>query len=282
MNSAWKRWVLENTLKGVSGKELYFTLINHGFVHDQIVPLLGANLSESQKQQLANRYRVLVPKPAFLGDEKSVDSYSSNITNSDTVAYETFGNSDFCVYKLTGCFDSDLCEAAVNSIKKGLRPSTITTVSSDKPQQSRTSSTCDFASLEADLAERLSEKLKSLMGKVHDTSEPIQAQHYGVQQEFKQHTDYFEPGSSEYSKFAGRRGQRSWTCMVYLNTVERGGETEFLYLKKRFSPKQGDVLVWCNVHKNGVVNPQSLHQAHPVSAGEKYIITQWCRLIAPK
>nr|WP_239059348.1 2OG-Fe(II) oxygenase [Alteromonas hispanica] len=120
------------------------------------------------------------------------------------------------------------------------------------------------------------------MGKVHDTSEPIQAQHYDIDQEFKQHTDYFEPGSSEYSKFAGRRGQRSWTCMVYLNTVERGGDTEFLHLKKRFSPKQGDVLVWCNVDKNGIVNPKSLHQAHPVEAGEKYVITQWCRLPATK
>ncbi|NDW21830.1 2OG-Fe(II) oxygenase [Alteromonas hispanica] len=282
MNSTWKRWVLENTLKGVSGKELYLTLIKHGFVHEQIVPLLGANLSAQQTQQLANKYRVSVPLPAFLGDDKSDDSHCSNIRTSETVDYETFGDSDFCVYKLTGGFDSDLCEAAVSSIKKGLRPSTITTVSSDKPQQYRTSSTCDFASLEAGLAERLSDKLKSLMGKVHDTSEPIQAQHYDIDQEFKQHTDYFEPGSSEYSKFAGRRGQRSWTCMVYLNTVERGGDTEFLHLKKRFSPKQGDVLVWCNVDKNGIVNPKSLHQAHPVEAGEKYVITQWCRLPATK
>lgn len=282
MNSTWKRWVLENTLKGVSGKELYLTLIKHGFVHEQIVPLLGANLSAQQTHQLANKYKVSVPLPAFLSTNNSAGSRFIEMDATDTNEYETFGNSDFCVYKLSKYFDSELCEAAVSSIKKGLRPSTITTVSSDKPQQYRTSSTCDFASLGADLAERLSDKLKSLMGKVHDTSEPIQAQHYDINQEFKQHTDYFEPGSSEYSKFAGRRGQRSWTCMVYLNSVERGGDTEFPYLKKRFSPRQGDVLVWCNVHKNGIVNPKSLHQAHPVEAGEKYVITQWCRLSAAK
>lgn len=264
MNNTWKRWVLENTLKGVSGKKLYLTLIKHGFVHDEIIPLLGANLSLEQIEQLANRHKVLIPQPAFIGD--------------DTIEVEMFGDSDFCVYRLSRFFDSALCKDAVGSIKKALRPSTITTVGSNKLQTYRTSKTCDFASIEKGLAERLSERLKSLMGIVHDTSEPIQAQHYDRGQEFKQHTDYFEPGSSEYSKFAGNRGQRSWTCMVYLNSVPHGGETEFLHLGKRFSPSEGDVLVWNNLNEDGSTNPLSLHQAHPVHIGEKVVITQWCRV----
>lgn len=266
MNSAWTKWVLQNLLRGVSAPDIYLTMVRQGFVHEQIVPLLGTNLSASQRELFAKRYRITVPEPHFL--------------RHGTTPFETHAVDGFCLYRLPQRFPADLCERAVNSIRHGLRPSTITTVPDGQAQDFRTSSTCDLATFDASLSHHIAAELSALLGDVHDTSEPIQAQHYAVGQEFKAHTDYFEPGSNEYKTFAGPRGQRSWTCMVYLNDVEEGGETEFPFLARRFTPQTGDALVWCSVEANGCVNPKSLHQAHPVTAGEKFVLTQWCRLPA--
>lgn len=55
---------------------------------------------------------------------------------------------------------------------------------------------------------------------------------------------------------------------VYLNTVEEGGETEFLYQKRRIKPEAGTLVVfpsgWTHVHRG-----------NPPLSGSKYIITTW-------
>ena len=56
--------------------------------------------------------------------------------------------------------------------------------------------------------------------------------------------------------------------MMYLNTVEEGGETEFLYLAKRFKPVRGRVLIW----PAGFTH---VHRGNPPLTGEKYIATSW-------
>ena len=37
---------------------------------------------------------------------------------------------------------------------------------------------------------------------------------------------------------------RTMAWMVYLNDVEEGGETEFLYQKLKIKPKKGTVVIW--------------------------------------
>jgi hypothetical protein len=58
----------------------------------------------------------------------------------------------------------------------------------------------------------------------------------------------------------------AWT--LYLNDVEEGGETEFLYYPKRVKPKAGTLVLW----------PAGLTHAHrgnPPISNTKYIITGW-------
>ena len=61
---------------------------------------------------------------------------------------------------------------------------------------------------------------------------------------------------------------RTMAWMVYLNDVEEGGETEFLYQKKKFKPQKGDVLIW----PGGFTH---LHRGNPPISGDKYIATGW-------
>lgn len=61
---------------------------------------------------------------------------------------------------------------------------------------------------------------------------------------------------------------RLLTFALYLNDVEDGGETEFLYQKRRVKPKKGRCVVW----PAGITH---VHRGNPPLSGEKYILTGW-------
>jgi hypothetical protein len=61
---------------------------------------------------------------------------------------------------------------------------------------------------------------------------------------------------------------RKLVTMLYLNSVEEGGETEFLYLHRRIQPVQGRLLIF----PAGFTHT---HRGNPPLRGEKYILTSW-------
>jgi hypothetical protein len=66
---------------------------------------------------------------------------------------------------------------------------------------------------------------------------------------------------------------RLLTYIVYLNDVEEGGETEFLYQHKRIPPKQGTIVIF----------PASFthtHRGNTVLKGNKYIMTGWVEFVS--
>jgi hypothetical protein len=67
---------------------------------------------------------------------------------------------------------------------------------------------------------------------------------------------------------SGETPYRKLVTMMYLNDVDDGGETEFLYQKKRIRPKQGRVLIF----PAGFTHT---HRGNPPLSGDKYILTSW-------
>ena len=65
--------------------------------------------------------------------------------------------------------------------------------------------------------------------------EVLQGQRYAVGQEFIDHTDYFKRKWYHWR----RKGQRTWSFMIYLNGDCQGGATEFSFLERSFSPREG-------------------------------------------
>ena len=63
-------------------------------------------------------------------------------------------------------------------------------------------------------------------------------------------------------------GQRVAVWTMYLNTVEEGGETEFLYQKRRVKPEQGTICIF----PAGFTH---VHRGNPPLSGSKYIATGW-------
>jgi len=170
--------------------------------------------------------------------------------------------------------EPEFCEALIQQIDAKRRPSTIADPNGDSAF--RTSETCDLDSNDA-LTIELKRRIIALTGIDPAHAEPMQGQRYEVGQEFKAHTDYFEPLGADYEKYCSVAGQRTWTVMLYLNQVEAGGVTRFKAIDKMVEPEVGKVLAWNNLRANGTPNPSTLHHAMKVRAGTKYVITQWFR-----
>lgn len=137
----------------------------------------------------------------------------------------------------------------------------------------RTSSTCSFP-IKDEKVVQLKERISKIVDLPIENGESLQGQLYKPGEYFKEHTDYFDPGS--YENHCLSSGQRLKTLMIYLNEDVEGGGTHFKRLNKTFYPTTGTALLWDNVI-DGKTNPDSLHEGMPVNSGSKYIITSWWR-----
>lgn len=107
---------------------------------------------------------------------------------------------------------------------------------------------------------------------------PIYEQEYSVLKDSARHTNYsfkiqktkigggyhvwhYESGGREYSN-------RLLTWILYLNDVQEGGETEFLYQHMRVRPEQGTLVIWPAAFTH-------THRGNPPLSNEKYIVTGW-------
>lgn len=168
----------------------------------------------------------------------------------------------------------DLCSDLVALIDKDRRPSTIADANGDN--YFRTSETCDLSADEPAVIE-LERRLLGLNGIDPAHGEPVQGQRYEVGQEFKPHTDYFEPNGADFERYCGVAGNRTWTFMIYLNEVEAGGATRFKVVGKTFQPEIGKLVCWDNHREDGSLNAATLHHGMKVRKGVKYVITKWYR-----
>jgi prolyl 4-hydroxylase len=170
--------------------------------------------------------------------------------------------------------DAATCTELMRQIDADRRPSTIADPNGD--YAFRTSETCDLKSSDPVVAE-VERRISHFMGIDPLHGEPLQGQRYEVGQEFKAHTDYFEPTGADYARYCTVAGQRTWTVMIYLNEVDAGGATRFKAIDKIVQPEVGKLLAWNNLRPNGTPNPSTLHHAMKVRAGTKYVITKWFR-----
>jgi hypothetical protein len=107
---------------------------------------------------------------------------------------------------------------------------------------------------------------------------PLYAEKYSMLQNAEAHKIY----TVKIQKTSPGGGYHIWHCesatrmhscrilafTLYLNDVEDGGETEFLYLSKRVQPKTGRLVIW----PAGFTHT---HRGNPPLKGDKYIITGW-------
>jgi prolyl 4-hydroxylase len=181
---------------------------------------------------------------------------------------------DLELFIMRGFIDAATCVALMELIDARRRPSDI--VDDTGIANFRTSDTCDLDSSDRLVAE-VERKVSGLLGLPLDRGEPLQGQRYAPGQEFRPHTDTFNPGGYDFLVHTERGGQRSWTAMIYLNEPEDGGATRFKTIGKTIQPETGKLLAWNNLLPDGAPNPATLHQGMKVRRGTKYVLTKWFR-----
>jgi prolyl 4-hydroxylase len=178
------------------------------------------------------------------------------------------------LFILRDFLDAPCCAALCERIDRRRRPSEIADDLGDG--SFRTSETCDL-DLADPLVAAVDRRLCTLLGLSPAASEPIQGQRYSAGQEFKPHTDSFNPGGVDFFVHCAELGQRTWTAMVYLNVPEDGGATRFKAIGKTIQPEIGKLVAWNNLGADGSPNAATLHQGMKVRRGTKYVITKWFR-----
>ncbi|CAH0350560.1 MAG: 2OG-Fe(II) oxygenase [Sphingobium sp.] len=185
-----------------------------------------------------------------------------------------FPNRDLTLFIQRDFLSGTQCAELIARIEKDRRPSTIADPNGDG--YFRTSETCDLDPLDPFVA-NVDRLIANYAGIDPIYGEPLQGQRYAVGQEFKAHTDYFEPHGTDFAKYCSVAGNRTWTFMIYLNLPQAGGATRFTKVGKTVQPESGKLLAWDNRNADGTFNPATIHHGMKVRSGVKYVITKWYR-----
>jgi prolyl 4-hydroxylase len=134
-----------------------------------------------------------------------------------------------------------------------------------------------FALNETAFIAQLDRRIAQLMHLPIENGEGLQILNYKVGGEYKTHFDFFPPEDPGSAAHIAKGGQRVSTLVIYLNEVERGGETIFPNVHMSVVPKKGSAVYFEYYNSLGQVDTRSLHGGTPVVVGEKWIATKWMR-----
>ena len=261
-DEVWKAWISDNISRGCSKDQLFKILIDHGFPYDSI------------RNEIDHEPTVALGQIANPLSEESTLTPGISIPNADRLESDKIE-----LYTLENFLDERECQQLIEFMKRHLEPSS--TLDEERTKDVRTSRTCHFVKIKdmprivADVTQRMCK----LVGLDPSYVEGLQGHFYEVGEHYQAHCDWFTPATPDFEKHAGpgTGGQRTWTVMVYLNETERGGETVFVNLNRSFAPRRGLALVWNNLYVSGRPNIYTMHEARPVEAGFKAVLTLWFR-----
>ncbi|MEK9529734.1 MAG: 2OG-Fe(II) oxygenase, partial [Gammaproteobacteria bacterium] len=140
-----------------------------------------------------------------------------------------------------------------------------------KPSEGRTGSNHWLKYDEDDVVKSIGKRIADIVGLPLENAESMQIIHYGPEQEYRPHFDAFNLSLPKGQRAAKWGGQRLVTALVYLNTVEAGGATQFPKLGITVPALPGRMVIFHNTTDDiSGPHPLSLHAGMPVEAGEKW------------
>lgn len=170
--------------------------------------------------------------------------------------------------------DDNECDALIELARPRL--DRALTVDADGKQQvdhRRTSVGMFFRQGEVPLIKRIEARLAALTGMPASHGEGLQVLHYGPDQAYEPHFDWFDPEQPGFEAITAHGGQRVASVVMYLNTPQRGGGTGFPEVGLTVTALKGSAVYFA--YEGG--DTRSLHAGLPVEQGEKWIATKWLR-----
>lgn len=180
---------------------------------------------------------------------------------------------------LDGLLSHDECEQLIALARPRLVRSTVVDPVTGRNIVAghRSSDGMFFRPRETPLIARIEDRIAELTGFPAENGEGLQMLHYEVGAESTPHVDYLVPGNDANLESIARSGQRVGTMLMYLNDVERGGETLFPQIGCSVVPRRGQAFYFEYGNGTGRSDPASLHASAALRAGEKWVATKWIR-----
>jgi prolyl 4-hydroxylase len=167
------------------------------------------------------------------------------------------------------------CAALIELARPRLGRSMVRTQGRDDAFVANTR-TSEGAFLGADvhpLVRQVDQRIAALMNWPVENGEALQILRYNPGEEFTPHMDHFERLDAREQDW----GPRVATLIVYLNTVEAGGETAFPAIGLSVLPNPGSAVYFRYVNAKGQLDMLTQHAGTPVIRGEKWVATRWMR-----
>lgn len=264
-------WIEQSLVSGVGRAQVYRQLLEQGYAMEAIEKAMYGFKPKIKDASLLD---------AALRSEGETNTglyYAfANIKLTQQVA-ERLEDLRAQIYTYGQFMTAAQCKALITQLQQHFQPSTVVDQKGDSNHGYRTSQTAFLEEVSPALNRELKQQIAHNMGLDQRYLESLQVQRYGQGQQYKVHTDWFHEASPSFEQCVAQVGQRTWTCVVYLNDDFQGGGTQFTDLDITIVPKQGMALCWNNLTPLGEPNQQTRHCGLPVIKGYKYIISAWFR-----
>ncbi|XP_015941898.1 probable prolyl 4-hydroxylase 9 isoform X1 [Arachis duranensis] len=185
---------------------------------------------------------------------------------------------------------ADVCEKIIEMAKPKLEPSKLAlregeTVESTKGTRTSSGAFISASEDKSGILDFIEKKIAKVTMIPTSHGEAFNILRYEVLQKYDTHYDAFDP-----FEYGNVQSQRIASFLLYLSSVEAGGETMFPFedglnmdigydykqcIGLKVKPRQGDGLLFYSVLPDGNIDKTSLHGSCPVIEGEKWVATKW-------
>jgi len=269
---SWQDWIADNLARGCSALDMANSMARSG---QYTMALARAAIDEAAQAGSSATDSMFAAGPAM----PYIDTGRNQIAVDGRKVDVLFVLKQPQIILLGNVLSNDECDAIVAHCGTRYTRSTVTgdDDGSSVVHEGRTSDMAFIQRGEAEVAERIEQRLAALAHWPAECGEPFQLQKYASTQEYRPHYDWLDPDSTGHRSHLARGGQRLATFILYLSEVEQGGGTVFPGLGLEVYPKKGSALWFLNTDSNHQPDRQTLHGGAPVVNGTKIIANKWLR-----
>ncbi|MES2163494.1 MAG: 2OG-Fe(II) oxygenase [Pseudomonadota bacterium] len=275
---AWQDWIMQNLARACNPLDMANSMAASG---QHSMAVARAAIDEALALRAAADHAPAPQASAFVAPQQMpyIDLERNLVAAPDRTVEVLFVLKQPQIILLGNVLSDEECEAIIAHCGTRYTRSTVTGEADGASvvHEGRTSEMAFIQRGEAEVAERIEQRLAALAHWPPECSEPFQLQKYGVTQEYRPHYDWLDPDSSGHRSHLARGGQRLATFILYLSDVEQGGGTVFPGLGLEVYPKKGNALWFLNTDDNHQPDKQTLHGGAPVVSGTKIIANKWLR-----
>jgi prolyl 4-hydroxylase len=271
-DTAWESWLDDNIRRGCSHQSLIDAMVAAAFHPNTARLILSRRLCGEDidtDDTISSDYVYGAP---MLPRGRVLEA-------SDCAAPKVFTCEQPVVALLADVLSHDECDRLIEIGRARVqRSSVVDPASGHEVTISERNSDGAFVNASTDpLVTTIDRRLAELFGQPVENGEDLHILRYGIGGEYRPHFDYFPEEQAGSRHHMQRGGQRVATVILYLNEVERGGDTTFPDAGLRVHPRRGHALYFEYANELGQSDPRTLHAGTPVEHGEKWIATKWIR-----